>query len=152
MIRGKVRHPRIPGFDYYGYSGELPPGVLFREGKLYDTKTGKELESFSLSELILGLNKEKPVPPSRSSMTSVIDESRFDYVAYDEVSKNQQAAFKAQVIALEKNLSEVLIPGQWKEYAIEKLEEFYMAIGKGIRDRQRAEGRSAALQEQRTNA
>jgi hypothetical protein len=75
---------------------------------------------------------------------------RFDYVKYDEISERQQMVFKSQcqhLVAAMKTLP----PGRAKEFAVAKLEEVYMWIGKAIRDGQLLRRPDAPLQEERKN-
>ncbi len=74
--------------------------------------------------------------------------SRFDYVKYDNTAVIQQAAVKACCQTLE-DLTNGLGSERWKEAALMKLEEFYMCVGKGIRDDQITRNGSAPLQEER---
>lgn len=76
--------------------------------------------------------------------------SRFDYVKYDQTATIQQAAFKHQCQTLEE-LTNGIGCDRWREAALMKLEEFYMCIGKGIRDDQIDRNGSAPLQEERNN-
>lgn len=84
--------------------------------------------------------------------------SRFDYVKYDEQSCKRQEAFKQKVQELEAMVNDISVPpgpeGQLvarnKACAITKLEEFYMWVGKGIKDEQLGL-RGATLQEGRSN-
>ncbi len=76
--------------------------------------------------------------------------SRFDYVAYDETATAIQGGFKTVCQNLEKTL-ESMRPGRAQSLAITKLEEFYMWVGKAIRDDQIGRNGSAPLQEGRKN-
>lgn len=74
--------------------------------------------------------------------------SRFDYVKYDEKAQKVQELFKHQVEVLEFNMK-LIVCGRAQSLALTKLEEFYMWIGKAIRDDQIARSGSAELQEER---
>lgn len=75
--------------------------------------------------------------------------SRFDYVKYDERAMTVQDAFKGQCTLMEGIIEKELKPGRAQSLALTKLEEFYMWIGKAIRDDQIARNGSAPLQEER---
>jgi hypothetical protein len=76
---------------------------------------------------------------------------RFDYVAYDDAARSQQAALKNYCECLEASIETQLPgPGRAKSLALTKLEECYAWLGKEIRDRQVAK-RGAELQEGRSN-
>ena len=75
---------------------------------------------------------------------------RFDYVKYDETAADHQAKYKEQVGVLELMLNRHA-DSRWKSLAFTKLEEFYMCVGKLIRDEQVKRNGSAPLQEERTN-
>jgi hypothetical protein len=62
-------------------------------------------------------------------------DSRFDYVEYDERSKDLQAMFKADFKNVEWKISN-LEEGRAKALALTALEEAYMWVGKAIRDEQ----------------
>jgi hypothetical protein len=76
--------------------------------------------------------------------------SRFDYVRYDELAQEGQRKVKTQCEELEKTLAD-LPDGRAKSLALTKLEEFYMWVGKAIRDYQIERGAAAPLQEERNN-
>jgi hypothetical protein len=78
-------------------------------------------------------------------------QSRFDYIQYDDIATEKQAFFKKAVIDLE-NLIELGIISDSKQKAIQKLEECYMWIGKGIRDDQIVRNINYQLQEKRNNS
>lgn len=81
--------------------------------------------------------------------------SRFDYIKYDDRAQIAQEKAKVQVTKLERMINEDLghISGDLeKKFAIQKLEECYMWIGKAIRNDQIARNGSAPLQEERTNS
>ena len=81
--------------------------------------------------------------------------SRFDYIKYDDRAQIAQETAKTQVTKLERIINEDLghIAGDLeKKFAIQKLEECYMWIGKAIRNDQIARNGSAPLQEERTNS
>ena len=59
---------------------------------------------------------------------------RFDYVRYDESSKNLQAQFKASFEVVERDF-QFLNDSRAKALALTKLEEAYMWVGKAIRAR-----------------
>lgn len=75
--------------------------------------------------------------------------SRFDYVKYDERATEVQNAFKGQCSKMEAIIEKELEPGRAVSTALTKLEEFYMWVGKAIRDDQIARNGSAELQEER---
>lgn len=77
--------------------------------------------------------------------------SRFDYVKYDEQAIEDQAKAKRHCDVLEKLIEQLDSP-RAKEYALNKLEECYMWIGKAIRDDQIKRNGSADLQEERTDS
>lgn len=77
---------------------------------------------------------------------------RFDYVKYDERAQKIQNAFKGQCSLMEGVLEKELRPGRALSLALTKLEEFYMWVGKAIRDEQIERNGSAELQEERTNS
>lgn len=74
--------------------------------------------------------------------------SRFDYVKYDELAVEVQAAYKKTFEALSKDVEALKAP---RAVALvqTKLEEAYMWVGKAIRDDQIARGAPAPLQEGR---
>lgn len=76
--------------------------------------------------------------------------SRFDYVKYDAVACEKQAAAKALFQQLDHYVETHLPNGRAKALVLTKLEEAYMWVGKSIRDEQVVE-RSAELQEGRSN-
>jgi hypothetical protein len=76
---------------------------------------------------------------------------RFDYIRYDEVSKNEQEFMKDQVEFMEKRIN-TLQSGRYKALALTALEECYMWIGKAIRDDQVARTKEIPLQEDRDPA
>lgn len=86
--------------------------------------------------------------------------SRFDYVKYDAGAAQNQETAKDAVMKLEKLVNGIgyaqgLVSKETaraKALAITKLEEFYMWVGKAIRDDQIARNGSAPLQEERTNS
>lgn len=77
--------------------------------------------------------------------------SRFDYVSYDSIAASEQSRAKEMVTSLE-TLIETLHSPRARAFALTKLEECYMWIGKAIRDDQIARNGSAELQEERTNS
>jgi hypothetical protein len=78
--------------------------------------------------------------------------SRFDYVKYDESAIADQNLFKRHVETIETDINSLIESHRAKALAITKLEEFYMWIGKAIRDDQIARNGSAELQEERSNS
>jgi len=80
-----------------------------------------------------------------------MSESRFDYVAYDEVAKVQQEHSKELVSKVEEMIHCLKSP-RAKALAFTKLEETYMWMGKAIRDDQITRNGSAPLQEERSNS
>lgn len=76
-------------------------------------------------------------------------ESRFDYIKYDELTAAEQAAFKNDVTFLEDRIEACLPSRRAKSLALTKLEECYMWIGKGLRDRQIEQNGKAELEESR---
>jgi hypothetical protein len=79
--------------------------------------------------------------------------SRFDYVKYDAVSSGYQELFKKIVVELEQMVSQIPSEqaGRAKALAVTSLEEFYMWVGKAIRDDQIARNGGAEPQEERKN-
>jgi hypothetical protein len=77
--------------------------------------------------------------------------NRFDYVKYDVLATNIQAAFKAKMMDLEEMADTMLPKGRHHALVMTKLEECYMWIGKAIRDDQIVRTGSAPLQEERNN-
>ena len=73
---------------------------------------------------------------------------RFDYVKYDQLATDRQGVIKASCQELEQLLY-FLDDSRPKALAIAKLEEFYMWVGKAIRDDQIKRNFTAPLQEQR---
>lgn len=78
--------------------------------------------------------------------------NRFDYVKYDDTAIAFQADFKTKVQGLENLINTFIGCERSKFLAIEKLEEVYMWIGKGIRNDQIARNGSAPLQEERVDS
>ena len=62
--------------------------------------------------------------------------SRFSYIKYDEGMANVQAQMKTMVEGLEQDIEAFVPNGRAKYLALTKLEECYMWIGKGLRDKQ----------------
>jgi hypothetical protein len=62
--------------------------------------------------------------------------ARFDYVKYDKASEENQLCLKLHVVSLEKRVDELVKNTRAKANAMRCLEEFYMWVGKGIRDDQ----------------
>lgn len=93
--------------------------------------------------------------------------SRFDYVKYDVDAVLMQDSFKSKVAEIEKNIGALGINSimrakadqvdainslsRSKAMALTKLEEFYMWVGKAVRDDQIVRNGSAPLQEERKN-
>jgi hypothetical protein len=84
--------------------------------------------------------------------------SRFDYVKYDDRAAARQNKLKKMVQELDQEIASIgqdimgALGGQMnrsKALAITKLEEFYMWVGKAIRDEQIARNGMAELQEER---
>jgi hypothetical protein len=75
--------------------------------------------------------------------------NRFDYVKYDSEAMEIQQIFKQNVTFLENDMNHFLISPRAKALALTKLEEFYMWIGKAIRDDQISRNGTAELQEER---
>lgn len=75
---------------------------------------------------------------------------RFDYVRYDETAKSDQEYFKEKVENLETMVVEMLDCPRAKALALTKLEEFYMWVGKAIRDDQIKRGGDATHIAERT--
>ena len=78
--------------------------------------------------------------------------SRFDYVKYDEEAVQIQNNFKDDVTQIETHIRMQLKSQRAVAIALTKLEEFYMWIGKAIRDDQIARNGSAELQEEHNNS
>jgi hypothetical protein len=87
-------------------------------------------------------------------MTGQTMGSRFDYVKYDRTACDTQEAFKQIADHLERMVGGIRAPeaGRAKALALTTLEEFYMWVGKAIRDDQIARNGGAELQEGRTNS
>ena len=77
--------------------------------------------------------------------------NRFDYVAYDDMAKLQQAIFKGQFVKLTDDI-EKLYKGRAASLALTSLEEAYMWIGKQIRDDQLTRNGNINLEEERSNS
>jgi hypothetical protein len=77
--------------------------------------------------------------------------NRFDYVAYDNLSKEIQGDFKQDFMGLERRI-ENLIDGRSRELAVTALEEAYMWVGKAIRDDQIIRNGAVKLQEERSDS
>ena len=79
--------------------------------------------------------------------------NRFDYVKYDDKATAQQEIMKKAVTELE-HMVEVHVSPRAKALALTKLEEFYMWVGKAIRDDQIARNGAdkVELQEDRSNS
>lgn len=78
--------------------------------------------------------------------------NRFDYVQYDQQSIDEQAKLKSAFIDLEKQITAVLPAGRATSLVVTKLEEAYMWIGKGIRDKQYGDpARGVKSQEERVS-
>ncbi len=77
---------------------------------------------------------------------------RFDYVKYDEIGIGQQEGFKSMVSVLETHIEKSLKSPRAKALALTKLEEFYMWVGKAIRDDQINRNGRAEPQEERVNS
>ena len=77
--------------------------------------------------------------------------SRFDYVAYDELSKELQAKAKDMFTLLADAIQE-LGPNRPTSLALTALEEAYMWVGKAIRDNQIERNGEANLEEERSNS
>jgi len=61
--------------------------------------------------------------------------SRFDYVTFDEKSKDLQALFKKKFENLVGEIqTELFGSGRPRNHALDKLEESYMWVGKAIKD------------------
>jgi hypothetical protein len=78
--------------------------------------------------------------------------NRFDYVAYDNEAKNQQAYFKEIFVNLCEKTVETLQQGRSLDLAVTALEEAYMWIGKAIRDDQIIRNGATELEEDRSNS
>ncbi len=76
--------------------------------------------------------------------------TRFNYVRYNEKSAAVQAGFKVACEGLEEAVA-ALGTGRAQSLALTALEEFYMWVGKAIRDEQ-VRREPAIPQEERTNA
>lgn len=75
--------------------------------------------------------------------------NRFDYVKYDDVSNEKQAAAKIAAQQLEQLIERIDEPAT-KHRALEALEVAYMWIGKGIRNDQWYRTQRRDLEERRT--
>jgi len=76
--------------------------------------------------------------------------SRFDYVKYDEISTHIQSEFKKKFEELEVMVNE-LSDEKPKFFALMKLEEGYMWVGKSIRDTQILNRPTEELEEENVN-
>lgn len=76
---------------------------------------------------------------------------RFDYVAYDEVSKANQEKFKQMFTELEDFANSVIADSRPKSLFMTALEEAYMWTGKAIRDEQVARNSQPKHVPERTN-
>lgn len=76
---------------------------------------------------------------------------RFDYVKYDERSMNAQEKFKQKCETLESMIELLLESPRAKSLALTKLEEFYMWVGKAIRDDQIKRGGNSEHIAERTD-
>lgn len=74
---------------------------------------------------------------------------RFDYIKYDDVATERQAAIKLHVENIERMVEKLVVCPSAKKIAMEKLEEFYMWCGKGIRNDQLYRTGKVKLQEER---
>lgn len=61
---------------------------------------------------------------------------RFDYIKYDDVATQTQENFKDKCEILEAMVQTQLQSPRAKAIAVTKLEEFYMWVGKAVRDDQ----------------
>jgi hypothetical protein len=77
---------------------------------------------------------------------------RFDYTKYDEQSTALQAEFKAACQDMETLIDTRLHDPRYKALALIKLEEFYMYVGKAVRNDQYARSTLNPLQEDRGNS
>lgn len=86
-------------------------------------------------------------------MTTTDQRSRFDYVMYDDQSRELQAQFKEQFERLEFMVQGNLRPSRATALILTHLEGGYLWVGKAIRDdqiaRQGREGQHTELQEGR---
>lgn len=85
--------------------------------------------------------------------------SRFDYVRYDDLAQSSQEYAKGLVQRVENFINGMAVVKEHDDVskretalALEKLEECYMWIGKGIRNIQIARNGSAPLQEERVSS
>lgn len=76
---------------------------------------------------------------------------RFSYVKYDDDIAIDQQGFRAAFELVEKQIEHSLPEGRAKSLALTKLEEAYMWIGKGLRDKQVARNGEVAEQPNRGN-
>lgn len=74
--------------------------------------------------------------------------NRFDYIAYDETAKDEQAKFKASFQALEEMVIG-LGSGRYQSIVMTELETAYAFVGKAIRDRQIARNATTEVNEAR---
>lgn len=81
----------------------------------------------------------------------VLNQNRFDYVAYDEQAKVKQQAFKGLFKDVESHVDRFIIEGRARALVYTKLEEAYAWIGKAIRDEQILRNGEVKLQEGRGN-
>lgn len=78
--------------------------------------------------------------------------NRFDYVKYDQRAINMQNHVKEVCQQLEEYMQQFIPEGRPKSLALTSLEEFYMWVGKAIRDDQLTRVNNTELQEQRGDA
>lgn len=84
-------------------------------------------------------------------MENLKNNKRFSHVAYDEISKKKQEAFKALFEAIEDFAELSLDNGRAKSLLLTALEEGYMWTGKAIRDEQIARNSQVEHVHGRTN-
>jgi hypothetical protein len=76
--------------------------------------------------------------------------TRFDYVKYDQIAADTQAACKTACIALESAINTIGVGGaRERAIALTQLEHVYARCGRAIRDDQIARNGAAELEEER---
>lgn len=78
--------------------------------------------------------------------------TRFDYIAYDELSRTLQQQYKYVFSEIADSLEVYGMDSEAKRNALQRLEESYMWVGKLIRDTQIHRNRGAILEEERSNS
>jgi hypothetical protein len=88
---------------------------------------------------------------TEAGSVTVPNNSRFDYVRYDDRATNVQGTLKTKFQEIEAYAEAFMESPRAKALFMTKLEEAYMWAGKAIRDDQVKRNGTTELQEQRTN-